>query len=175
MDDVMKIEAEKQELFIDYYEILDLRSDATNDEIKAAFRGLAKITHPDPDGNAITDGAEAFKQVNAAYHVLKDPVKRQSFDRERDEYKAKDAEVMRLRREERWQKYRTLFKKIRFILWRSGTLAIVLGLFKIGSRDISGAVSILILSLMLLALAGIITYLTLYKNTYNFLDTLLRK
>jgi hypothetical protein len=173
--DVMKIEAEKREPFIDYYEVLDVQPDATNEEIKAAFRGLAKITHPDPDGNATSNGAEAFKQVNAAYQVLKDPVKRQSFDIERDEYKAKDAEAMRLRQEERWQKYRTLFKRLRFVLWRGGTLAGFLGLFKLVSQDISGAMSILILGLILLVLAGILTFLTLYKNTYSFLDSLLRK
>lgn len=57
------------------YEILGVSRDATMDEIKQAYRKLAKELHPDtnPDN---ADAAERFKDVSAAYDVLSDPDKR---------------------------------------------------------------------------------------------------
>jgi molecular chaperone DnaJ len=63
----------------DYYELLGVGRDATNDELKAAYRRLALQYHPDknPDDRA----AEAmFKEVSAAYAVLSDPDKRARYD-----------------------------------------------------------------------------------------------
>jgi hypothetical protein len=58
-----------------YYTILRVSEEASQEEIKASYRALAKEFHPDvnPD-NAITE--EYFKQVNEAYAVLKDPIRR---------------------------------------------------------------------------------------------------
>ena len=64
----------------DYYEILGVGRDAGDDEIKRAFRKLAKQHHPDanPDNK---HAAEKFKEIGEAYQVLSDPEKRQLYDR----------------------------------------------------------------------------------------------
>lgn len=60
----------------DYYEILGVSKNATDDEIKKAYRKLAHKYHPDKAG-----GDEAkFKEINAAYQVLSDKTKREQYD-----------------------------------------------------------------------------------------------
>jgi molecular chaperone DnaJ len=62
----------------DYYEVLGVARDASSDDIKKAYRRLARQYHPDVTGD-LSD-QERFKQVSNAYEVLSDPRKREMYD-----------------------------------------------------------------------------------------------
>lgn len=62
----------------DYYGTLGVARDATPEEIKRAYRKLARELHPDVNPDEVTQ--ERFKEVTAAYEVLSDPEKRQMYD-----------------------------------------------------------------------------------------------
>jgi curved DNA-binding protein len=65
--------------FQDYYETLGVARTAPADEIKQAFRKLARIHHPDVAKNKVA-GEAKFKEINEAYEVLSDPDKRRRYD-----------------------------------------------------------------------------------------------
>lgn len=61
---------------MDYYQQLQLNRDASQDEIKQAYRRLALLYHPDKNGGQ----EEQFKQLHEAYQILRDPVTRKEYD-----------------------------------------------------------------------------------------------
>lgn len=63
----------------DYYDILGVPRNASADDLKAAFRKLARQYHPDVNKEAGAE--EKFKEINEAYAVLSDPEKRAAYDR----------------------------------------------------------------------------------------------
>jgi molecular chaperone DnaJ len=63
----------------DYYEVLGVPRNASNEEIKREFRKLAKLYHP--DRNKEPGAEDKFKEINEAYQVLSDPGKRSKYDR----------------------------------------------------------------------------------------------
>jgi curved DNA-binding protein len=65
--------------FIDYYQILDIDKKATDKDIKAAYRKLARKYHPDLNPND-ADAHKKFQQLNEANEVLSDPEKRKKYD-----------------------------------------------------------------------------------------------
>lgn len=64
----------------DYYETLGVQRGATEQDLKSAFRSLAKDHHPDRNPGD-KDAEHKFKELNEAYEVLKDPQKRAAYDR----------------------------------------------------------------------------------------------
>ena len=79
--------------FIDYYKVLGVKSDASQEEIKRAYRRMAKRYHPDTNKDA-PDAKERFQEINEANEVLSDPEKRKKYDeygenwRHADEFEA---------------------------------------------------------------------------------------
>lgn len=63
----------------DYYKIMGVDRDASQDEIKRAYRKLARKYHPDVSSES--DAEERFQELQEAYEVLKDPEKRAAYDR----------------------------------------------------------------------------------------------
>lgn len=68
--------SEPREVFVDFYALLGVKPDATTAQIRSAYRGLAKLLHPD------VDGGDAFKmqELNRAHQALKDDKKRRVYD-----------------------------------------------------------------------------------------------
>ncbi|MDW8289799.1 MAG: DnaJ domain-containing protein, partial [Armatimonadota bacterium] len=66
------------------YDLLEVSPNASPEVIKAAYRQLAMKYHPDkqPDARARQQAEERMKQINAAYDILSDPVRRAQYDRE---------------------------------------------------------------------------------------------
>ena len=72
--------------FKDYYEIMGIKKDASQDEIKRAYRKLARKYHPDVSKEA--DAEIRFKEVGEAYEALKDPEKRAAYDQLGENWKS---------------------------------------------------------------------------------------
>ena len=65
--------------YIDYYKILGVGKEATENEIKKAYRKLARKHHPDINPND-KDAEKKFKEINEANQVLSDPENRKKYD-----------------------------------------------------------------------------------------------
>jgi curved DNA-binding protein CbpA len=64
----------------DHYQVLGVARDASQDEIKKAFRSLALRYHPDRNPQDQQEAEEKFKEINAAYEVLGDRARRKQYD-----------------------------------------------------------------------------------------------
>src|SRR5260370_42442932 len=65
--------------FKDYYKVLGITKEATNDDVKKAFRKLARKYHPDVNPGD-KKAEDKFKEINEDYEVLSDPDKRRKYD-----------------------------------------------------------------------------------------------
>ena len=75
--------------FIDYYQILGIAKNATEKEVKAAYRKLARKHHPDVNPND-KNAQQKFQEVNEANEVLSDPDKRKKYDQYGKDWKHAD-------------------------------------------------------------------------------------
>ncbi|KAL5279388.1 dnj-20 family protein [Megaselia abdita] len=73
----------------DFYKILNIKKSATTNEVKKAYRKMAKELHPDKNQND-PNASEKFSDLGAAYEVLSDPEKRKKYDRCGEECVKKD-------------------------------------------------------------------------------------
>ncbi|KAM7490327.1 hypothetical protein LguiA_033248 [Lonicera macranthoides] len=65
---------------VDYYEMLNVEKNATDDDLKKAYRKLAMKWHPDKNPNDKAEAEAKFKEISEAYEVLSDPQKRSIYD-----------------------------------------------------------------------------------------------
>lgn len=133
---------------MDYYEILGLSSGASQEQIRRAYRTLAKKYHP--DRNPSPEAAARMSEINDAYDVLSDPVKRRAYDsrftniftyaepRREDPREAYKREYLRKRREEdrkAWESRRRWQQRVHTIMWYACIPVALLGaLLVIDSR-----------------------------------------
>ncbi|MSQ21974.1 MAG: J domain-containing protein [Dehalococcoidia bacterium] len=73
----------------DYYIILGVTRDASDKDVRQAYRGLARKYHPDVNKKD-KDAEERFKEINAAYEVISDPEKRKKYDQFGENWKYAD-------------------------------------------------------------------------------------
>ena len=81
--------------FKDYYQVLGVARDAGHDDIKRAYRKLARKYHPDVSKEP--DAEARFKEVGEAYEVLKDPEKRAAYDQFGEQWRAGEVRAWRAR------------------------------------------------------------------------------
>ena len=79
----------------DYYEILGIPQTATDEEIRQAYRSLARRSHPDVSGDA--EASEEFQDVQEAYETLSDPAQRQKYDQWREQQGRDKSSALSLR------------------------------------------------------------------------------
>ena len=78
---ILPILSKKSDDENDYYKILGVKKEASDAEIKKAYRKLALKWHPDKNPNNREEAEEKFKKINEAYSVLSDKDKRRQYDR----------------------------------------------------------------------------------------------
>jgi curved DNA-binding protein len=90
--------------FIDYYKILGVNKNATEKEIKNAYRKLARKHHPDLNPNN-AEAEKLFKQANEANEVLSDPDKRKKYDKYGENWQHSEAYEQQERQQRQQRSY----------------------------------------------------------------------
>ena len=90
--------------FIDYYKVLGVNKNATEKEIKNAYRKLARKHHPDLNPNN-AEAEKSFKQANEANEVLSDPEKRKKYDKYGENWQHSEAFEQQERQQRQQRSY----------------------------------------------------------------------
>jgi curved DNA-binding protein len=91
--------------FIDYYKVLEIKKDASENDIKKAYRKMARKYHPDVNPND-TAAQKKFQEINEANEVLSDPEKRKKYDQYGKDWKHADSfEQQRQQRQQQSRSY----------------------------------------------------------------------
>ena len=72
-------------MFVDYYQILEIKKDSTFEEVKVGFRIQANKLHPDKHNNSL-EATIKMQLINEAYFILKDSISRKLYDAELEKY-----------------------------------------------------------------------------------------
>ena len=91
--------------YIDYYKLLGLNKNASTEDIKKAYRKLARKYHPDANPNN-KEAHKKFQEINEANEVLSDPEKRKKYDQYGKDWKHAD-EFERARQQQRQRTFNT--------------------------------------------------------------------
>ena len=129
----------------DYYAILQVHPNAEKEVIGAAYRKLAAKYHPDVSHSP--DAVEKMKQINAAYEVLSDPVKRAAYDAARGVTPSPEAPPYAAT----WARY--LGKVWRSLMILAGLATIAVVAFRLGPRLALLLVGFCVVAWLLFALA----------------------
>jgi curved DNA-binding protein len=101
-------------MYIDYYKILGIDKNATHEEIKKAYRRLARKYHPDLNPND-KSAKSNFQRINEAHEVLSDPEKRKKYDQfGKDWQHAEQFEKAQQNQKQSSRTYRTKYSDIQF-------------------------------------------------------------
>ena len=99
--------------YINYYDLLDIKKDATSDEIKSAYRNLAKKWHPDL--NKDQKAPEMARKINEAKEILLDEEKRKEYDLYLDNYKSGIYD--NLNKKQNYQSYNNNYEEKTYTKW----------------------------------------------------------
>ena len=94
-DKIKEIIFAKEEVMIlkDYYELLEVSQNASDEVIARAYKVLAKKYHPDMNPDNKEEAESKFKEITEAYEILSDPEKKKSYDNDLNYEKAKQKET----------------------------------------------------------------------------------
>jgi len=90
---------------LDYYAVLQVKPDSSDEDIKKSYKVLARRWHPDKNPNNQKEATRRFKEISEAYSVLCDPVKRREYDLQRSRPPPSSDRVGRARREPRFHQH----------------------------------------------------------------------
>src|SRR3978361_2535086 len=91
--------------FVDYYKILGVDKNASTDDIKKAYRKLARKYHPDLNPNN-KEANKTFQQINEANEVLSDPEKRKKYDQYGENWKHGPEYEQQARQQQQYRQHR---------------------------------------------------------------------